>query len=509
VILLLLTLFLTPAVLAGEPVVDDFRAAFARAEAKIEKELPELAAEIRPFRLSDVEKTATIEGTDEILVVEAANGSQESVAVNEPAARRILINRARWAAVPSDLVKEAIALHELLSLGGGESTGAYPYSSRYLGKFGGRTDAGYLVAGRDPGIPAWKSLRISCEKRFEYIDRPTGRLHKDASFTLAAIANWKIRGKNYALQWDFGAEVEKLQTLFPFTQTITETLGADGAGKLYRLNERFVARSINDHFYYEKSPVTFVEEMNASRAHRFFYEKNRRGKLREQSTFAELADGSLRLVNKNLLPHPNKDVNTLVSQTECVLKRLPEGDWAALTGQPEITASFEDLNLLAKRANEAVLKPGYAAGTISPEEKAFLTAWDALYQKQIKKLDAVRYLPEKGVRGSVLAAGRKPKPVPKEIMDRTLKEVAEDTAKLRKQGKPYPYQSAARAKAAPVRRAPRAPDLGPVVTQPTFVKNPDGGPPVLRMPGQTLRLKAQERAAGRALDAYKRTQGYE
>lgn len=509
-ILALALLLLSPTARAAEPVVDEFHAAFVRAEEKIARELPELAVELAPLRLHDVAKQATVEGTDEILVVEAADGSQESVAVNEPAARRVLVNRARWANVASDLVKEAVALHEILSLAGAERTGAYPLSARYLEKFGGRTDAAYLTAGREPGAPSWKNLRVSCEKRFEYVDLPTGRVQKDSSFSLAALAKWKIRGKEYALQWNFGTEVEKLQTLTPLSLSVTEKIKSDGAGEVLRTQESVITRSINDYLYYEKPAAEYVEERTGKSALRYYWEKNRRGKLRERDSIEELTDGSLRLLSDNLVPHTDKNVKTFVSRTECVLKRMPEGEWIAVTGEPGLVAAFDTLNDLAKNANEAVVRPGYVSGTVSPEEKAFLAAWDALYRAQIKKVDAVRYRPEKGVKGSILAAGRRPKPVPKEIRDATLKETMADMARLRKQGKPYPYATKAPA-AAPKRLAARpAPRRCGIATKPTFIRAPDGGSPILRDVGQSLCLDGNALAGFKALQEYKkRSQRYD
>jgi len=481
---------------AADLTAEEFRAAFASAQAKIEASLPELSADLNNLNLNELAEAAAIESTDEILVVAAGEGTQESVAVNEPSARRVLINRARWAAVPSALTKEAVALHEILSLAGAESTGAYPYSSRYLAKFGGRSDAAYLISGRDPGAAPWKSRRASCEQRFEYRDLQTGRLHKDSTFGLTAFARWKLRSKTYGLQINFGNEVENVQTVTPFGQTVTETIGRDGNGDIIRIEDRVVIRTINDYLYYEKPTVTYVEEGTAAASKRFFFEKGRRGKQREAGTFEELADGSLRILSDNLVPHVNKNVQTLVSRVECTARQLPRGEWAAITGEPGIAATFETLDRLAAAANAAVLKPGFRGTEASPEEKEFLAAWNELFAAEIRKVRAVRYQPAKGIQGSILAAGRRPAPIPLELKLRALKGM----------GKAPSLSATKNSAPKPKTAAPKRAKACPIATKPTFIRAPDGGSPILRMEGQSLCLNSAESESLSSLNALKRKQ---
>lgn len=195
-----------------------------------------------------------------------------------------------------------------------------------------------------------------------------------------------------------------------------------------------------------------------------------------------------------------------MSETECTLKQLPPGEWVGITGEPEIVASFEALHELAKAANAAVLKPSYVPGAPLAEEEAFLRAWDAIYQAQVKKTNAVRYRPEKGLRGSILAAGRKPAPVPKWLMDQTLKEVTEDTKRLRARGKEYPGVKELRAARAP---APKPRGNCKPVSEPTFIDAPDGGSPILLMPGQSRCLDANTRHALKVLNDYKKLRSRE
>jgi hypothetical protein len=71
--------------------------------------------------------------SDEPLFVQTPDGrTQKSIAVNQPKERSVQIDRNRWLLLKSEFQRRAIALHELLSLKGLESTGRYPISSRYL-----------------------------------------------------------------------------------------------------------------------------------------------------------------------------------------------------------------------------------------------------------------------------------------------------------------------------------------------------------------------------------------
>lgn len=70
------------------------------------------------------------------LFVELNGIQQEVTAVNFKNPAMIIINEKRWLAIKQDALKEALALHELLSLVGIEKTGNYFISKNYLVKNG-------------------------------------------------------------------------------------------------------------------------------------------------------------------------------------------------------------------------------------------------------------------------------------------------------------------------------------------------------------------------------------
>ncbi len=79
---------------------------------------------------------AKIVVVDDALDIKVKDLIQNSVAVNIPAEQKILINRQRWTEVQERRIRNAIALHEVLSLKKIEQTGFYPYSSKYLALVG-------------------------------------------------------------------------------------------------------------------------------------------------------------------------------------------------------------------------------------------------------------------------------------------------------------------------------------------------------------------------------------
>jgi hypothetical protein len=94
---------------------------------------PELAG----IDLLAVAQSASVTVSDAPLLAKLPDGtSQESIALNFPTSGRIKVNRARWEHLSNEFVRRGIALHELLGLKGIESTGNYPYSSRYLATHG-------------------------------------------------------------------------------------------------------------------------------------------------------------------------------------------------------------------------------------------------------------------------------------------------------------------------------------------------------------------------------------
>ncbi|MFN8845466.1 MAG: hypothetical protein ACK5V3_00305 [Bdellovibrionales bacterium] len=121
----------------GDEVGLDFQQAFFTSLRKSQG-LPEnFYQKLAPESLAEVIDQISVYVTDENVPVKVQNFIQNSVAYNEISSKQILINRMRWNAIQDSAVKEAVALHEILSLKGVERTGYYPVSARYLSLVGG------------------------------------------------------------------------------------------------------------------------------------------------------------------------------------------------------------------------------------------------------------------------------------------------------------------------------------------------------------------------------------
>lgn len=75
--------------------------------------------------------------SDDDLVVSKDGVNQNSAAENRPQQNLIILNRKEYQGIANSSVQQSLALHEILSLAGIESTGNYPISASYLIAMGG------------------------------------------------------------------------------------------------------------------------------------------------------------------------------------------------------------------------------------------------------------------------------------------------------------------------------------------------------------------------------------
>ena len=129
----------------GDEVALDFSRSFSAALAMIDAQIPSLKKLLGQAKLNEVAEKATLLVVDEPLEVERHGVVQESIAMNYSADQKVLINRFRWNEVSDKRIKEAIALHEIASLAGLETTGRYPISRAYLAAVGLEGDAETVV----------------------------------------------------------------------------------------------------------------------------------------------------------------------------------------------------------------------------------------------------------------------------------------------------------------------------------------------------------------------------
>ncbi|MGZ3694296.1 MAG: hypothetical protein ACXWQO_08935 [Bdellovibrionota bacterium] len=124
----------------GDEVALDFLKSATSALEEIHRSSPDLDKLLAPSDLETVARAAQVVVTDTPLMVDLDGVTQESTAVNQPDKNLILINRARWNKISNPELKRGIALHEVASLKGLESTGNYPLSSAYVSKHGSNSN---------------------------------------------------------------------------------------------------------------------------------------------------------------------------------------------------------------------------------------------------------------------------------------------------------------------------------------------------------------------------------
>jgi hypothetical protein len=108
--------------------------------------------------------------TNRRLFVTSNGVKQEVVAINSRQKRIVEVNRARWKALANVRFKEAIALHEVLSLLGLEDTGLYPYSGLYLSLLFGYAPEPIFGGGPAQAVPLPSAISsvypYRCRTRF-------------------------------------------------------------------------------------------------------------------------------------------------------------------------------------------------------------------------------------------------------------------------------------------------------------------------------------------------------
>lgn len=118
------------------------------------------------------------------IFVELDGVQQEVTAVNFKNPSMILLNEKRWLAIKNEILKEALALHELLGLVGIEKTGNYFISKNYLVKNGINCKTGLCESSKitpDETFCRFQNNWYPSEKTYKYRFICTG---KQREFTI-------------------------------------------------------------------------------------------------------------------------------------------------------------------------------------------------------------------------------------------------------------------------------------------------------------------------------------
>lgn len=125
----------------GDEVAADFSQSFVRALDNLRQQQPKIYKTLVKRNLESLLNETHIMVVERLLRVTVGSTEQDSVAINYPKDKIVLINRARWSRIHNRHLKEAIALHELLSIRGLEKSGRYGISARYLEMFNLKTSS--------------------------------------------------------------------------------------------------------------------------------------------------------------------------------------------------------------------------------------------------------------------------------------------------------------------------------------------------------------------------------
>jgi hypothetical protein len=115
----------------GDEIGLEFKSLARMSLIEIEREHADLAKLFSVRRAILVLDSAEVLAVEENLELDVNGVRQQVVVVNYPKTKKVIINRSRWQAISNLKAKQALALHEVLSLIGVERTGHYPISSRF------------------------------------------------------------------------------------------------------------------------------------------------------------------------------------------------------------------------------------------------------------------------------------------------------------------------------------------------------------------------------------------
>lgn len=162
----------------GDEIGLEFRNAFENAFRLVKE--GKVSGAFSPEALEEAAKKAHVLVVDESLSVTFGNTKQDSIAVNIPAEGLIKVNRYRWSALKLEKLKEAVALHEVLSLIGVERTGYYEISARYLEQAG---LSGWLVSGANNNREERPATVKTLSCKFHYLPPGSNSFRDEELFT--------------------------------------------------------------------------------------------------------------------------------------------------------------------------------------------------------------------------------------------------------------------------------------------------------------------------------------
>jgi|GEM_PF-4844413 len=219
----------------GDNIGLEFHESFAAAIKKAEGRAPDLARELEAAGLTQALAVARVIVVDEPLRIRIAGKLQDSVAANERESQTIYVNRAKWQSLDDQILREAIAIHEVASLKGLETTGSYSLSSRYLiafdrraGDILGAANAVAMARGQFSAGIELKAVKCSGLEKFVSIDDQ--KKWASLSFEEGAQINWIQGAKRFTLSF-LDSDSDMFRDKLIVSQRSKEVLERDGQGR--------------------------------------------------------------------------------------------------------------------------------------------------------------------------------------------------------------------------------------------------------------------------------------
>lgn len=393
----------------GDEIAFSFNEALRVSLREITRSQPALEAQVAPLALGDLVAQVTIFVVDQPLIVAAGEGEQTSVAVNDPNTRTIWIHRARWQGITSERLRQAIALHEYLSLARVEGTGRYPVSMAYLSAFEANHGADFLLGGTGEADPTvWRSRKIRCvQKIIDREFRPEGD-YTDADpvklfvrTTTQTSLRWRVAGRVYDLEYFVRSKVRSFPTNHSATlnlllrQSSRSIESESSSGALYLYNERTV--EWDDWGWLSgtgdtEDELRFEERVNEQERAEWTWERGRKRQMLSRTVTNRLPDGSLRSVRENLA----LDKKSVSDFTECTSKEVPEDEWISPENRRLVDLAVTSLNAEARQANETErafrdCNPDTCARLETESRSAlarFDEVWDSVFHQAQEMRDA-------------------------------------------------------------------------------------------------------------------------
>ena len=378
----------------GDDVALEFAQAFDKAFNEIKANDPDLYNQIAAANLPDLLKSAQILVVNQPLKVTYNTLEQESVATNTPASKWIAINRFRWQQIHQAHIREAVALHEVASLAGLESTAHYPISSGYLAKMSLSSDPVVILSGVDPKVDSsLVTTRASCTDDTASMNVKTKQILKAHQESLQTSGDWTVNGKIYSLAYMFQQTKTGSNPLPEFISMVRTQTQQNGGVLVHSTSQALMLTPASG----KVEDFTFTGdnfgEVDANGLQNMYeWTNGAKGALITQSTQNTQPDGSVHSVSTDKNPNVYNGWTTAPegSVETCTTTAMTRETWLIIANDPAMAADMTNLDTLSYAANDA--ERVYRScdqsncpqlyADLAAKEQAFVTAFSGMFTKQ-------------------------------------------------------------------------------------------------------------------------------